>query len=90
MLAELAGISGMVLILFAFIMNQTSRWRDDRLAYDLFNAGGSGLLIAYALMISSWPFLVLNTVWFAVSIRDLFLDMKKIEKKKGHLGHKRK
>ena len=90
MLTELIGLSGMFLILFAFIMNQVHKWRDDYLVYDAVNALGSILLVIYALMIVSWPFLILNLVWFAVSIRDVFLDTRKIEKGKAHVGHKRK
>jgi len=90
MIPELIGFSGMLIILFAFIMNQTHRWRDDFLIYDGFNALGSFLLIAYAIMISSYPFLILNLVWFIVSIRDVFLDLKKTQKGKAHVSHKRK
>ena len=90
MIVEMTGISGMVFILAAFIMNQTRRWKDDHLAYDFFNLIGSFLLIIYAILIISYPFLILNIVWFSVSVRDIFLDVRKIEKAKGHLGHKRR
>jgi hypothetical protein len=90
MIAELTGVAGMALVLFAFVMNQTRRWEDDFLIYDGFNASGSLLLIAYSILIASYPVLILNIVWFSVSIRDVFLDVKKIEKRKGHLGHKRR
>jgi hypothetical protein len=90
MIVEIAGISGMLLILFAFIMNQTSRWKDDHLAYDAFNAVGSGLLTIYSFMLSSWPIFTLNIVWMSVSVRDIYLDVRKVGKKKGHVGHKRR
>jgi len=90
MIPELIGFSGMFMILFAFIMNQIRKWRDDYLIYDGFNAIGSFLLVAYAIMISSYPFLILNFAWFLVSIRDVFLDIKKSQKGKAHLGHKKK
>lgn len=93
MAAELFGLVGMSFILSAFVMNQFHKWRDDFLEYDGVNAVGSILLVYYALVIASWPFLLLNLVWFLVSIRDVFLDLGKpgkAEKKKAHLGHKRK
>ena len=81
MITELTGFSGMFLILFAFIMNQINKWKGDFIIYDAFNSIGSFLLILYAIMISSYPFLILNIVWFVVSIRDVLLDLKKQRKK---------
>lgn len=81
MIAELTGFSGMFLILFAFIMNQINKWKGDFIIYDAFNSIGSFLLIIYAIMISSYPFLILNIVWFVVSIRDVLLDLRKTKKK---------
>jgi hypothetical protein len=78
------------MILSAFVMNQTHRWKDDYIEYDGVNVVGSLLLVYYALSIASWPFLVLNFVWFSVSIRDVFLDVRKVGKNKAHLGHRRK
>jgi hypothetical protein len=74
-------------------MNQIHKWRDDCLEYDGVNAIGSILLVYYAFVITSWPFLLLNLVWFVVSIRDVFLDLNKsgkTGKRKAHIGHKRK
>jgi hypothetical protein len=81
MITELTGFSGMFLILFAFIMNQINKWKGDFIIYDAFNSIGSFSLIVYAIMISSYPFLILNIVWFVVSIRDVLLDLKKTKKK---------
>jgi len=84
----LIGIVGMVLILFAFFMNQTHRWKDDDLIYDITNLAGGLLLAVYAILLNSWPFLILNAVWSLVSARDVYLDLKKVKKKKkSHLGH---
>jgi lipid-A-disaccharide synthase-like uncharacterized protein len=87
---EVIGFTGMVLILFAFIMNQTHKWKDDSLGYDLVNAVGSVLLIVYAMFLNSYPFLILNGIWALVSLRDLVLDVNRIRKKKAHVGHRRK
>ena len=70
------GFTGMALILLAFFMNQIGRWDNNDLIYDGSNAVGSGLMIVYFLLISSYPFLILNAVWFIVSIRDVFKDLK--------------
>ena len=70
------GFTGMTMILIAFFMNQSGTWKTDSLYYDSFNAGGSLLMVIYALAIQSWPFLFLNLVWFAVSVREIFTDLK--------------
>lgn len=84
----LIGIVGMVLILLAFFMNQTHRWKDDDLIYDITNLAGGILLAIYAVLLNSWPFLILNCIWSLVSARDVYLDLIKVKKKKkSHLGH---
>ncbi len=91
MITLLVGLAGMFIILFAFIMNQIHKWKDDFLIYDGFNVFGSLLLIVYAVLINSYPFLILNGVWFAVSIRDVILDMEKGKgTKKTHARYKKK
>ena len=87
---EVIGFIGMVMILFAFIMNQTHRWKDTSLQYDIVNAVGSLLLIIYALFLESIPFLVLNGIWALVSVRDVVVDFKEMKKPKGHVGHRRR
>jgi lipid-A-disaccharide synthase-like uncharacterized protein len=73
----LIGASGATLILIAFILEQTHRWKDTDLKYDAVNLLGSVLLIAYAVMLGSYPFLVLNGVWAVVSLRDVIVDLKR-------------
>lgn len=90
MIDLLIGVTGALLILFAFIMNQIHLWKDTYLKYDIFNAVGSLLLMTYAALIISYPFLILNLVWFVVSIRDVIFDINKMEKKKTHIGHKKR
>lgn len=81
MLIEIIGFSGMFLILLAFLMNQAHKWKEDDLAYDLTNSVGSFLLMGYAVMLKSYPFLILNGIWFIVSARDVVLDIKTAKKK---------
>lgn len=76
------GLSGMSLILLAFIMNQYHKWHDDDLIYDVVNALGSALLLIYAYLLHSMPFMMLNAVWFLVSFRDIFLDTHVVKRNK--------
>lgn len=69
------GVLGAAIILLAFIMNQLGRWRDTSLVYDLANVAGSILLVIYAYNLRSYPFLLLNSVWALISVRDVVVDM---------------
>lgn len=65
------GIIGGALTLFAFFMNQNNRWANSDIHYDLTNLIASILLVIYAFIISSIPFLIINTVWGLVSAKDV-------------------
>lgn len=71
------GILGAFIVLWAFFMNQTKRWPTESLKYDAINFLGSGLLIFYAVLTASVPFIILNGVWALVSLKDIFADLKK-------------
>lgn len=73
----LIGTAGTIFILIAFVFNQTHRWRDDDIIYDLFNLIGGLLLITYSFLLKTYPFLVLNAVWSLVSLMDLINDFHK-------------
>lgn len=77
MIELIIGSIGAFLILLAFILNQVHKWKDTDLKYDVVNTLGSFLLVVFAWMTRSWPFLVLNTVWLLVSARDVFIDLRK-------------
>ena len=74
------GSLGALIVLIAFVLNQLKIWKDDYLIYDLFNFIGGALLVIYALILSSYPFIVLNFVWAALSLRDIFIDLRRIKK----------
>jgi hypothetical protein len=65
------GIVGAVITLFAFILNQTGKLTVDDVRYDALNTLGSGILLVYAILIGSLPFVVINTVWGGVSLKDV-------------------
>jgi hypothetical protein len=65
------GSLGATIILVAFILNQLNKIKNDSLAYDLMNLIGSILLIWYAILLSSIPFLILNGVWAIISLKDI-------------------
>ena len=65
------GVAGAGTILVAFLLNQFGKWSSESRSYDLVNVLGSGLLMGYSYLLGSWPFLILNTVWFLVSLKDV-------------------
>lgn len=71
------GIAGAGLVLLAFILNQLHIWKDDEFRYDFVNFIGGTFLVIYAILLSSYPFAVLNGVWALVSLRDMLRDLRK-------------
>jgi len=77
MLTTILGIVGAFLVLLAFVLEQFHVWKNEDLSYDFCNLIGSGLLVAYGLIIKGYPFVILNSVWALVSLRDVFKDLGK-------------
>ena len=69
-------------------MNQFHKWKAKDPIYDAVNLLGGTLLVVYSILIKSYPFIGLNSVWVVVSFVELIRDSKK--KKESHLSHKRK
>lgn len=70
----LIGSLGASLMLLAFVMLQIKKWPSDGVTYDLANLLGGALLVCYAWLLRSWPFLILNGIWTLVALRDLIRD----------------
>ena len=71
------GFIGAFLILIAFILNQIKKWDQNTFKYDLTNCIGSLFLVIYGVLGKAWPFVILNGVWFLVSLRDSIKDLKR-------------
>jgi hypothetical protein len=76
MIVTSIGVLGALLILGCFVANELNAVNSHSFIYDAGNVLGSVLLIAYAYLIGSWPFLVLNLIWALVALRDLFSSEK--------------
>lgn len=70
-IVTVTGIVGAGLCLFAFIMGNGNRWKNTDRRYDFANFLGSVLLLIYAIYFNSIPFIITNTVWGLVSLKDL-------------------
>lgn len=73
----LLGVCGMCMILYTFLMNQSGRLKNNDFAYDFWNAVGSLLLLIYSIAGHAWPFVILNIVWLAYSVRDAVMDLQR-------------
>lgn len=74
----IVGIIGMVFILVAFVLDEFFKtWRQNTFRYNLLNLIGSLLLLYYAYSIDSWPFIILNCLWFAAAGYKLIVLLKK-------------
>ncbi|HLD01102.1 MAG TPA: hypothetical protein VJC39_05125 [Candidatus Nanoarchaeia archaeon] len=68
----LIGIAGMILLVLAFALNIFTRsWNSRTVKYNMFNLIGSGLMMYYAYTLYSWPFMILNLVWFTFALVEL-------------------
>ncbi len=65
------GCFGAGIILVAFIALQLHYLNDEDIRYDIANVIGSVCLVWYAYVGGSWPFLILNSVWGIVSLKDV-------------------
>lgn len=64
-----AGIGGVIFILIAFILDEFyKKINSETITYNLLNIAGSGLLIYYAYVLESWPFVVLNAAWLSAAV----------------------
>ena len=70
-MTTIIGILGAGITLLAFVLNQMDIWKNDNVRYDFLNLIGSSLLVLYAVLLQTYPFLVLNLVWGIVSLRDV-------------------
>ena len=73
----LVGTIGATIILVIFVLNQANKLDNKSIKYDFFNLVGSVLLILYAFLLNSIPFLILNSIWALVSFKDVIFYIKK-------------
>jgi len=67
------GLLGMLLILIAFLLDEFSKKINSKSwQFNVLNIVGAGLLSYYAFTLNSWPFMILNGVWFIAAVLKLF------------------
>ncbi len=62
-IAFVSGMSGLICLLLAFIMNLFKKFSQESSSYLLLNIVGGTLLGYYAYTLNSIPFLILEIIW---------------------------
>lgn len=70
-ITQIIGITGSSLVLIGFIQLQHGKWSSDNMFYLLSQFIGSLLLIIYAVMLSSYPFIILNSLFVIVALKKI-------------------
>lgn len=68
---DLIGFTGAFLVLVGFLLNQINILKNSNIMYDFINFLGSFMLLIYALILQSVPFIIINTVWALFSLKDV-------------------
>jgi len=71
MLIQSVSLAGALMILAGFSMQQWGRWKADDAVYLWVNLLGAGVLTVVAWIESQWGFLLMESVWTAVSAYSL-------------------
>jgi len=66
--ADIIGSIGVSLLLLAFALNLAGWLTQEGVAYASINAVGAGLAGYASWLIAYWPFVVLESIWFLVSV----------------------
>lgn len=70
--SSLIGSIGVTILLLAFVLNLLQKIKPDSTSYLVMNVVGAGLACVSSIMISFWPFVVLEGVWAIASLVPLF------------------
>ncbi len=74
--ALILGILGATCIVSAFILDMLRVLNRDMYTYVFINLVGSLLLVWYSILITAWPFIILNGLWVVFSVLDVIEILK--------------
>lgn len=75
-MTDIIGSAGVGLILLAFFLSTEKLMKADSKMYFVLNIVGAGLATTASLLISYWPFVILEGTWTLVSIYGLMKAMR--------------
>lgn len=75
-IADLIGSAGVGMILLAYFLGTEKLMKTDSKMYFVLNIIGAGLATSASLLISYWPFVILEATWTLVSLYGLMKAMR--------------
>lgn len=65
------GSTGAALLLLGFTLLNVEKIKRESYGYQLINFVAASMLLAYAIILNSLPFMILNGVWAAVALYEI-------------------
>ena len=75
--SDIIGTIGVGLILIAYFLNIFSLIKKDGVLFFTLNIFGGGIACFASMLISFWPFIILEGTWAIISVVGLFNSIKK-------------
>lgn len=73
---EIIGVIGLFLVLVAFVLILLKKVNESSKSYLFLNVLGGSVLIYYASVINSTPFLILQIAWVSIALIKLIIVLK--------------
>jgi hypothetical protein len=74
MLEDLVGLTGMLALVGAYLLNLTGRMRAENLSYKLMNLYGAAILAWYGIVKETYIFVALEVVWALAALQQIFFS----------------
>jgi hypothetical protein len=74
MLEDLVGLTGMLALVGAYLLNLTGRMRAENLSYKLMNLYGAAILAWYGIVKEAYIFVALEVVWALAALQQIFFS----------------
>jgi hypothetical protein len=71
MIEDLVGLTGMLALVGAYLMNLTGRLRAEALSYKLMNLYGAGILAWYGIVKETYIFVALEAIWALAALQQI-------------------
>ena len=74
MVEDLVGLTGMLALVTAYLLNLVGRLRAENLSYKLMNLYGAGILAWYGVVKETYIFVALEVVWALAALQQIFFS----------------
>ncbi len=80
MYLEIFAAIGLILLFTAFYLENTGKYDKKHIKYNLFNTIGSLILGIYAVIVMNYIFIILEFIWFGISLYYILINIPSITK----------